>query len=74
VETSELRLDVFGRRMTAVQAHGHWSLFLLGPDGKRRPADISIPSDLSRDEIPGYLADIFHEIATPRHNQVRVLP
>jgi hypothetical protein len=71
---SELRLDVFGTRMTAVRSNGYWLLLRLGPDGKRRPAGISIPAELSRAEIPEYLAVIFHESATSRHNQVRVLP
>ena len=60
--------------MAAVRSNGRWSLFLLGPEWKRRPAGVSIPPELSRNQIAGYLADIFHEIATPQNNEVGILP
>ncbi|EPI8951609.1 DUF7661 family protein, partial [Escherichia coli] len=30
-----------------------------------------IPDDMTEDEIPGWLSDIFHEAATERHPDVK---
>lgn len=40
-------------------------LSFLGTDGKHRPANIVIPSDLDVDGIAQYLDNLFHEVATP---------
>ncbi len=44
-----------------------------GPDGTKfsRFYDISIPDDMTDVEIPGWLADIFHEAATEQHPDVK---
>lgn len=34
---------------------------------------IIIPDDLPEAEIPGWLGDIFHEAASPRHPDVRLM-
>ncbi|MFC0682893.1 hypothetical protein ACFFGH_34125 [Lysobacter korlensis] len=74
MEPTELRLDVFGRRMAVARRGDQWQVYLLSAEGKRRPAEISIPAALSAAEVPGYLADLLHEIATPRNSEVRLLP
>lgn len=66
----ELRFDVFGRPMAAVRDARGWSLFHLGPDGKRRRAEAVIPPWLDDDAIAGWLADLFHEAATPARGDV----
>lgn len=68
-----LRFDVFGRRIDVEATADRWIAFLPGADGKRRPADIAIPSDLKVDGIVQYLDDLFHEAATPEHPRVRLL-
>jgi hypothetical protein len=69
-----IKLDVFGRRILVEEAQAGWSLFYLGPEGKRRPAhDLVIPTDLPEAEIESYLADLCHEWATPRHPDVKRL-
>ncbi|WP_457851925.1 DUF7661 family protein, partial [Klebsiella grimontii] len=43
-------------------------------EGKFSPlAGVIIPDDLTEAEIPGWLGDIFHEAASPRHPDVRLV-
>ena len=74
MESIELRLEVYGRRFAAVHGPSGWHVFHIGNEGKRRPAEISLPASLSPEEVPEFMADLLHEVATPRHNEVRVLP
>ena len=73
MRSENLRFDVFGRRIDVERTAEGWAAFVPGTDGKRRPAQIAIPSDLKADEIGQYLGDLFHESATPKHPAVRVL-
>ena len=68
-----LRFDVFGRRIDVEATSEGWSAYLPGNDGKRRPANIVIPSGLTGDGIAQYLDDLFHEAATPERPKVRLL-
>ncbi|MCD2514804.1 hypothetical protein LQ564_00575 [Massilia sp. G4R7] len=70
----ELRFNVFGTLVTITGAPGAWQAFHPGTDGKRRPADFVIPHDISEDGLLEYLADLFHEDATPRRPTVHRLP
>ena len=70
----ELRFNVFGRLVTITGAPGTWQAFYPGTDGKRRPADFVIPHDVREDDLQEYLADLFHEDATPRRSTVHRLP
>ena len=45
----------------------------LSVDGKRRAADFIVPGDIAEHELAEYLADLFHENATPRHGTVEQL-
>ena len=64
----ECRFNIFGT-LIAVRGHqGAWRAFYLGAEGKRRPADFIIPDDIGADALCEYLADLFHEEATPRNN------
>lgn len=69
----ELRFDVFGRRMAVRDDGRGWRVYVLGTEGKRRAADVVIPPGLEADAIGTWLADVFHEAATPRHPGVRPL-
>jgi hypothetical protein len=44
-----------------------------GSEGKHRSANITIPSELGADEIAQYLADLYHESASPEHPTVQLL-
>ncbi|MBI4766536.1 MAG: hypothetical protein HY787_18370 [Deltaproteobacteria bacterium] len=66
----EIHFNVFGRLIALVGTSGHWSAFRLGSDGKRRPAEFIIPSFLPEEDLGQYLADLFHESATPSNREV----
>ena len=66
----EFRFNVFGRLIAVVGSERGWAVFHLGPDGKRRPAEVAIPRSVPDAELAEYLADIFHEAATPRNDEV----
>lgn len=66
-----LRFDVFGQRVAIERTPGGWSTWLLGADGKRRRADFEVPAFVAEDELAQYLADLFHESATPARVEVR---
>jgi hypothetical protein len=66
----EIHFNVFGRLVAIVGTSGHWSAFILGSDGKRKTADIIVPNFLAAEELGQYLADLFHESATPSNNEV----
>ena len=67
---SELRFNVFGRIFAIAGEPGRgWSAFALA-DGKRVPAGFIVPAFLLEDELCQYLADLFHESATPTNGDV----
>ena len=65
--------DVFGRRIVVEPVSEGWAAFYPGSDGKRRPVDFVIPSDLDPDGIAKFLDDLFHEHATEDHPAVLIL-
>jgi hypothetical protein len=69
----ELRFNVFGKLVAIIGQPGSWQAFYPGNDGTRRPADFVIPTDITEDGLAEYLADLFHEDATPRRNTVHRL-
>lgn len=64
----ELRFNIFGKIIAVTGSCGAWQAYYLGADGKRRPADFVLPHDVVENELCVYLADIFHENATPRNS------
>jgi len=70
----ELRFKVFGKLVAVTGGAGRRQAFYLGPEGKRRPADFVVPGDVADDDLAEYLADLFHEDATPRYSTVDRLP
>lgn len=69
----EHRFRVFGRAMAVVESAGGREVVLLGADGKRRPAGVPVPPELSATELATWLGDVFHEAATPRYPDVETL-
>lgn len=67
---SEFRFNVFGRLVAIVGSPGAWTPYALGADGKRGPAGFIVPNFLAEDELCQYLADLFHESATPTNGDV----
>lgn len=68
------RFKVFGKLIAISGKPGAWEACYPGNDGTRRPADFIIPPDVTEDGMAEYLADLFHEDATPRRNTVERLP
>ena len=66
--TQECRFNIYGTLIAVRGNPGAWRAFYLGTEGKRRPADFIIPDDIQADALCEYLADLFHEEATPRNN------
>ncbi|AIO29132.1 MULTISPECIES: DUF7661 family protein [Burkholderia] len=70
----EYRFNAFGRLLAVVRKDDRWAVFDLGTEGKRRAANLHIPSALAADELAQYLGDLLHESATPRYNEVVPVP
>lgn len=68
----EIHFNVFGRLVALVGTSGRWSPFILGSDGKRRPAEFIVPDFLAEEELGRYLADLFHESATPSNGVFQI--
>lgn len=64
----EFRFDIFGAFIAITGSNGVWQAFYLGADGKCRPADFVVPGDVAEEELCEYLADLYHENATPRNS------
>ena len=64
------RFSVFGSHIAVEGEQGNWSAFILGAEGKRRPASFIIPAFLAEEDLCQYLADLFHESATPTNGEV----
>lgn len=64
--------DVFGRYIGVSRENQRWLVFRVDMTERKssRLYDIAIPDDLSEDEIPGWLGDIYHEAATELHPDV----
>ncbi|WP_280813155.1 hypothetical protein [Variovorax sp. TBS-050B] len=62
--------NVFGQLLRIERAGDAWRASVVSADGKRRPAELAIPSDLPRGELAQYLYDIYHENATPTNGDV----
>lgn len=66
-----IKLNVYGKMVSAQKTEQGWKVFFLGDDGRRRPAtDLIIPSYITEEEIEGYLSDMCHEWATNKNSDV----
>lgn len=73
IQMGEYHFNVFGTQVAIRGEKGNWRAFYLGADGKRRAADFIVPRNLEAHELQEYLADLFHENATPRNPSVRAV-
>lgn len=69
-----LKFNIFGTLIVVTGSPGAWQACYPGADGKRRPADFIVPDEVEEHELCEYLADLFHEEATPRNNTASQLP
>ena len=68
-----MKFDVHGRTLIVQREGERWAVY-QSADGRRSLApDIVIPGSLEATEVSQYLADLFHELATPQHPNVRCL-
>jgi aminoglycoside 6'-N-acetyltransferase-1b/aminoglycoside 6'-N-acetyltransferase-2 len=67
----ELRFSVFGRIFMIRREGVVWQAYAVGNDGKRAPAGFVVPDFIPEDGLAQYLADLFHENATPTNADVR---
>ncbi len=71
---NHMRFDVFGRDVLVERRDEKWSVFYVGLDGKRLPADdIIIPPNTKESEIERWLADLCHEWSTQSRPSVKRL-
>jgi hypothetical protein len=57
-----MRFDIYGRFLLDIECTPDcYRVYVLGPEGKRRPSDIALPPDLSEAEIEQFLDDPLHE-------------
>ena len=68
------RFNVFGRIIAIERVSDAWAAHLVGNEGKRRPAGLAIPSDVTHVELIQYLYDIYHEAATPTNGDIFEIP
>lgn len=66
----EVRFNVFGRLFAIVATSDGWEAYALGAEGKRRPAGFVVPDFIPEEGLCQYLADLFHESATPTNGDV----
>ena len=64
------RFNVFGQLIGIERSHTGRTPFILGSDGKRRRAGFEVPEFIAESELCQYLADLFHEAATPSNCEV----
>ncbi|MDM0114842.1 hypothetical protein QTI66_22020 [Variovorax sp. J22R133] len=68
------RFNVFGHIVGIERQGDRWQAFDMGAEGKRRPAAFVVPEFIPEHELEQYLADLFHESATPTNGEVRRIP
>ena len=57
------RFNVFGDILAIERSNSGWRCFAVGLDGKLGPVDLVVPPEITYEELPQYLYDIYHESA-----------
>lgn len=68
-----MKLNIFGRIAEVIREDGQWVFYSLGEGKKRRENGLVIPAELSAAEVVTFLADIFHEVASPQNPEIKIL-
>ena len=67
-----MKFNVFGRLVEVQRYNEEWVVYYLGNEGKKRKAaNILVPSFVAEVELAEYLADLYHEWATPTNSAVK---
>jgi len=64
------RFNVFGDIVLIERRDSAWRCFSVGADGKLGFVDLAVPSEVSYEELPQYLYDIFHESAASSDSDI----
>ena len=67
----QIKFNVFGMHMLAEGRDRKWRFYYRGSEGKRRPANDIVATNISESELEQFLGDIFHEMATLDNNTVK---
>jgi len=66
-----MKFEVFGKELIVERKGSGWVVF-QSAEGKRWPVrDLVIPDFVTELDLSRYLADLFHESASPEHPDVR---
>ncbi len=68
--SDEFRFNVYGTLVAVKAVGGGWHAYILGAEGKRRPAEFVVPDFIAQEDLCQYLADLFHENAMPGNGDV----
>jgi hypothetical protein len=61
-----MKFDIYGRyRLEVIREAEAWLVYRVDNDKRRRVFDVVIPSSTRKEEIPTYLDDLLHELASP---------
>jgi len=70
----QMKISVFGKEVEVLRNNNEWQVFYPGNEGKKRLAsDIVIPASTKEHEVVLYLADIYHEFATSKNPEVKII-
>ena len=73
-QTESILFDVFGRMMQAERANKQWQLFLIGPEGTKRPVpDVVVPPELTANELANFSMICFTNTPLPLISQSAVV-
>lgn len=68
------KFSVFGQEVDVVRTQGIWQCYYCGNEGKKRIArDIHVPDDIGEKDLIEYLADLCHEWASARYQNVELI-
>ena len=67
-----MKLDVFGKMdIEIIKREGEWTAYRCGAEGKKRKLhELKIPNHIPESEVMDYVADIYHEWASPQNSVV----
>ena len=66
--------NVFGQKMSVQRKNNEWLLFVESDTSLRaRVYDVVIPSELPQEHLSTFLADMYHENSTKKHDRVELL-
>ena len=68
------KFEVYGKLKVVERVKGRWQLFDVSKPGMRLPIyDVVIPDELEVGQVKEFLADIYHESASDKYPDVKLL-